>query len=401
MLKLSIKGDIIVKKVYLDFAATTFVSSEVLNEMMPCFNTIYGNTSSLHGFGRDASAIVDRARDRVASAINAKNANEIYFTSGGCEANTMAIKGIAHSYASKGKHIITSKIEHQSVLEACEALKAEGFEITYLPVDENGIVSVPSLLRELRKDTILVSIMAVNNEVGTIQNLKTISKIAHEKGVLFHTDAVQALGAIKIDVQDMEIDALSISAHKIYGPKGCGALYLKNGIKIESLISGGNQERGKRGGTLNTPAIAGFGKAAEIAVRDMFVNQQKLKAIRNYFLEKVRDNIEYIKINGDPHLKINGTVSISFEMVEGESLLMLLDLDGIAVSTSSACTSNVLKPSHVLKAMGIADEIAQGTIRFSFGKSTSKEDIDYAVEKLAEAVKKLRSISPITKAGRR
>ena len=389
------------KKVYLDFAATTFVSSEVLNEMMPCFNAIYGNSSSLHSFGRDAAAIVDRARDRIAAAINAKNANEIYFTSGGCEANTMAIKGTTHAYASKGKHIITSKIEHQSVLEACEALKAEGFEITYLPVDSNGIVSVPDLLREMRKDTILVSIMAVNNEVGTIQNLKTIAKLAHEKGILFHTDAVQALGAIKLDVQDMEIDALSISAHKIYGPKGCGALYLKNGIKIEPLISGGNQERGKRGGTLNTPAIAGFGKAAEIAVRDMSVNQQKLKAIRQYFLDKVRENIEYIRVNGDTHQKINGTVSISFEMVEGESLLMLLDLDGVAVSTSSACTSNVLRPSHVLKAMGLEDEIAQGTIRFSFGKSTSKADIDYAVEKLAAAVKKLRSISPITKAGRR
>ena len=389
------------KKVYLDFAATTFVSSEVLNEMMPCFNAIYGNSSSLHSFGRDAAAIVDRARDRIAAAINAKNANEIYFTSGGCEANTMAIKGTTHAYASKGKHIITSKIEHQSVLEACEALKAEGFEITYLPVDSNGIVSVPDLLREMRKDTILVSIMAVNNEVGTIQNLKTIAKLAHEKGILFHTDAVQALGAIKLDVQDMEIDALSISAHKIYGPKGCGALYLKNGIKIEPLISGGNQERGKRGGTLNTPAIAGFGKAAEIAVRDMSVNQQKLKAIRQYFLDKVRENIEYIRVNGDTHQKINGTVSISFEMVEGESLLMLLDLDGVAVSTSSACTSNVLRPSHVLKAMGLEDEIAQGTVRFSFGKSTSKADIDYAVEKLAAAVKKLRSISPITKAGRR
>ncbi len=390
-----------VKKVYLDYAATTYVSSEVLNEMMPCFNALYGNPSSIHSYGRDAAAIVDRARDRVAAAINAKNSNEIYFTSGGSEANNMALKGLAHAYASKGKHIITSKIEHQSVLEACESLKNEGFEITYLPVDKNGLVSIAELMHAIRKDTILISIMAVNNEVGTIQNIKTIAKTAHENGIIFHTDAVQALGAVRLDVQDMEIDAMSLSAHKIYGPKGCGALYLKNGLRIEPLISGGNQERGRRGGTHDTPAIAGFGKAAEIAVRDLSANQQKLRIIRQYFIDKVKENIDYIHINGDPHQKINGTVSISFEMVEGESLLMLLDLDGIAVSTSSACTSNALQPSHVLKAMGLDDEIAQGTVRFSFGKSTSKADIDYVVERLVAAVKKLRAISPITKAGRR
>lgn len=390
-----------VKKVYLDYAATTYVSSEVLNEMMPCFNALYGNPSSIHSYGRDAAAIVDRARDRVAAAINAKNSNEIYFTSGGSEANNMALKGLAHAYASKGKHIITSKIEHQSVLEACESLKNEGFEITYLPVDKNGLVSIAELMHAIRKDTILISIMAVNNEVGTIQNIKTIAKTAHENGIIFHTDAVQALGAVRLDVQDMEIDAMSLSAHKIYGPKGCGALYLKNGLRIEPLISGGNQERGRRGGTHDTPAIAGFGKAAEIAVRDLSANQQKLRIIRQYFIDKVKENIDYIHINGDPHQKINCTVSISFEMVEGESLLMLLDLDGIAVSTSSACTSNALQPSHVLKAMGLDDEIAQGTVRFSFGKSTSKADIDYVVERLVAAVKKLRAISPITKAGRR
>lgn len=389
------------RKVYLDNAATTFVSNEVLNEMMPCFNVLYGNPSSIHSFGREAAAIVDRARDRVAAAINAKNANEIYFTSGGTEADNWAIKGIAHAYKNKGKHIITSKIEHHAVLEACAALEREGFEITYLPVDRYGLVSIAELMHAIRKDTILISIMAVNNEVGTIQNIKTIAKTAHENGIIFHTDAVQALGAVKLDVQDMEIDALSISAHKIYGPKGCGALYLKNGIRIESLVSGGNQERTKRGGTLNVPAIAGFGKAAEIAVRDLAINQQKLRSIREYFLNKVRENIEYIQVNGHPHQKINGTVSISFEMIEGESIVMLLDLAGVATSTASACTSNSLQPSHVLKAMGIEDEIAQGTVRFSFGKNTSKADVDYAVEALTEAVKKLRAISPITKAGRR
>ncbi len=389
------------RKVYLDNAATTYVSSEVLNEMMPCFNAIYGNANSIHGFGRDAAAIVDRARDRIAAAINAKSANEIYFTSGGTEADNWAIKGLAHANANKGKHIITSAIEHHAVLDACAALEKEGFTVTYLPVDSTGVVSITELLRAIRKDTILISIMAVNNEVGTIQNIKTIAKTAHENGILFHTDAVQALGALRLDVQDMEIDALSISAHKIYGPKGVGALYVKNGVRIENLFDGGSQERGKRGGTLNVPGIAGFGKAAEIAVRDLVINQQKLRSIREYFLSKLRENVEYIHINGHPHQKIQGTVSVSFEMIEGESLLMLLDLDGVAVSTASACTSNSLLPSHVLKAMGIEDELAQGTIRFSFGKNTSKADIDYALEVLTNAVKKLRAISPITKAGRR
>lgn len=389
------------RKVYLDNAATTYVSSEVLNEMMSCFNAIYGNANSIHGFGRDAAAIVDRARDRIAAAINAKSANEIYFTSGGTEADNWAIKGLAHANANKGKHIITSAIEHHAVLDACAALEKEGFTVTYLPVDSTGLVSITELLRAIRKDTILISIMAVNNEVGTIQNIKTIAKTAHENGILFHTDAVQALGALRLDVQDMEIDALSISAHKIYGPKGVGALYVKNGVRIENLVDGGSQERGKRGGTLNVPGIAGFGKAAEIAVRDLVINQQKLRSIREYFLSKLRENVEYIHINGHPHQKIQGTVSVSFEMIEGESLLMLLDLDGVAVSTASACTSNSLLPSHVLKAMGIEDELAQGTIRFSFGKNTSKADIDYALEVLTNAVKKLRAISPITKAGRR
>lgn len=389
------------RKVYLDNAATTYVSSEVLNEMLPCFNAIYGNANSIHGFGRDAAAIVDRARDRIAAAINAKSANEIYFTSGGTEADNWAIKGLAHANASKGKHIITSAIEHHAVLEACAALEKQGFEITYLPVDSTGLVKITELLRAIRPDTILISIMAVNNEVGTIQNIKTIAKTAHENGILFHTDAVQALGALRLDVQDMEIDALSISAHKIYGPKGIGALYVKNGVRIENLIDGGSQERGKRGGTLNVPAIAGFGKAAEIAVRDLVINQQKLRSIREYFLAKLKENIDYIQINGHPHQKIQGTVSVSFEMIEGESLLMLLDLDGVAVSTASACTSNSLLPSHVLKAMGIEDDLAQGTIRFSFGKNTSKADVDYALEVLIGAVKKLRAISPITKAGRR
>ena len=389
------------KKVYLDSAATTYVSSEVLNEMLPCFNAVYGNANSIHGFGRDAAAIVDRARDRIAAAINAKSANEIYFTSGGTEADNWAIKGIAHAYKSKGKHIITSSIEHHAVLDACKQLESEGFEVTYLPVDKFGLVNLADVIHAIREDTILISIMAVNNEVGTIQNIKAIAKTAHDYNIIFHTDAVQAIGAFKIDVQDMEIDAMSMSAHKIYGPKGVGALYLKNGVMIENLLNGGNQERGKRGGTVNVPAVAGFGKAVEIACRDISINQQKLKAIRDYFIKSINEKIEYVQINGHPHQKIAGTVNMSFEMAEGESLLMLLDLDGIAVSTASACMSNALEPSHVLRAMGLSDELAQSAIRFSFGKNLSKSDIDYVVEMLAKNVSRLRSISALTKAGRK
>lgn len=389
------------KKIYLDNAATTFVSGEVLNEMMPCFNAIYGNPSSIHSFGRDAAAIVDRARDRVMHAIGAKLPTEIYFTSGGTEADNWAIKGIAHAYSNKGKHIIVSEIEHHAILDSCKELEKEGYEVSYAKCDKHGIVSVADIISKIRPDTTLISVMAVNNEVGTIQNLLAIAKTAHEHGIIFHTDAVQAIGALRINVQDMEIDAMSMSAHKIHGPKGCGALYLKSGVRIENLMSGGNQERGKRGGTTNVPAIAGFGKAMEVAVRDMNINQKKIKTIREYFLSKVEERIPYIHVNGHPYQKIQGTVNISFEMIEGESILMLLDLDGIAVSTASACTSNSLEPSHVLRAMGIPDEIAQGSIRFSFGKNNSKADIDYVVEKLANAVEKLRGISPITKAGRK
>ncbi len=389
------------RKVYLDNAATTYVSSEVLAEMLPCFNAIYGNSNSLHSFGREASAIVDRARDRIAHAINAAKSNEIYFTSGGTEADNWAIKGLAHAYSNKGKHIITSQIEHHAVLDACKQLEEEGYEVTYLPVDKTGLVNIVDLIHSIRKDTTLISIMAVNNEVGTIQNIKAIAKIAHDYGVIFHTDAVQAVGAIRLDVQDMEIDAMTISAHKIFGPKGVGCLYLKNGIRIDSLIVGGSQERAKRGGTLNVPAIAGFGKAVEIAVRDIVINQQKLRSIRDYFLRSVEEKIEYVHLNGHPQQKVNGIVNLSFEMVDKESLLMLLDIEGVAVSTGSACTSNSVEPSHVLKAMGIDDVLANGSIRFSFSKNISKSDIDYVVEVLEKVVAKLRSISALTKAGRK
>ena len=387
------------RKIYLDNASTTYVSSEVLNEMMPCFNAIYGNAGSLHSFGRSAMAIVDKARDRIKEGINAKRSTEIYFTSGGTEADNMAILGVAHAYANKGKHIITSQIEHHAVLNACKQLEKEGFEVTYLPVDKTGLVSLPDLLHAIRKDTILISIMAVNNEVGTIQNVKTLAKIAHDYDIIFHTDAVQAIGQINIDVQDMEVDLLSISAHKIHGPKGVGALYVKSGINFEPITFGGNQERGKRSGTENVAGIAGLGKAVELATKNHIETNRKLRNIRDYFLEKLSENVEYFQINGHPHQKSNAIVNISFYGIEGESLLMLLDLAGICVSTGSACTSKSLLPSHVLEAMKVPADIAQGSIRFSFGTNISKADVDYVVSELTKAVAKLRSISPI-QAGR-
>ena len=387
------------RKIYLDNASTTYVSSEVLNEMMPCFNAIYGNAGSLHSFGRSAMAIVDKARDRIKEGINAKRSTEIYFTSGGTEADNMAILGVAHAYANKGKHIITSQIEHHAVLNACKQLEKEGFEVTYLPVDKTGLVSLPDLLHAIRKDTILISIMAVNNEVGTIQNVKTLAKIAHDYDIIFHTDAVQAIGQININVQDMEVDLLSISAHKIHGPKGVGALYVKSGINFEPITFGGNQERGKRSGTENVAGIAGLGKAVELATKNHIETNRKLRNIRDYFLEKLSENVEYFQINGHPHQKSNAIVNISFYGIEGESLLMLLDLAGICVSTGSACTSKSLLPSHVLEAMKVPADIAQGSIRFSFGTNISKADVDYVVSELAKAVAKLRSISPI-QAGR-
>lgn len=388
------------KKVYLDSAATTYVSTEVLNEMMPCYNIFYGNANSIHGFGRDAQGLVDRARDRIAKTINAKR-DEIYFTSGGTEADNWAIKGVAHAYANKGKHIITSAIEHPAVIETCRALEQEGFEVTYLPVDKHGIVSLAALLHAIRKDTILISIMSVNNEVGTIQNIKAIGKTARENGILFHTDAVQAYGNLKLDVEDMCIDLMSISSHKIYGPKGVGALYVRKGVKIKNLIDGGHQERSKRGGTTNVPAVVGFGKAAEINARDMMINNQRIKSVREYFIKQINEKIPYVVFNGHPYQKVQSIVNISFELIEGEAILLMLDFEGIAVSTGSACTSGTLEKSHVLAAMGVDPETANGAIRFSFLKSTTKADVDYVVEKLVEVVEKLRKISPQTKAGRK
>jgi len=384
------------RNVYLDYAATSFVSNEVLTEMLPLFGTTFANPNSSHHFGREALSFVDKARDRVANAINAEP-TEIYFTSGGTEANNWALMGIALANKAKGNHIVTSQIEHHSVLDTCKKLETMGFRVTYLPVDSKGLVNIAELLHVINEKTILVSVMTANNEIGTIQNISAISKIAHERNVLFHTDAVQAIGAVPLDVKNIGIDALTMSAHKIYGPKGCGALYVRKGVRIENLINGGNQENGKRGGTLNVPAIVGFGKAIELACRDCTINNKKIKTLKEYLINKIKQEIDDITINGHPYQTLPGVVNISFNFVEGESLMLLLDFEGIAVSTGSACSAGNNETSHVLTAIGLPKAIAQGGIRFSIGKSTTKDEIDYVVEVLKAKVKKLREISPLNK----
>jgi len=382
------------RKVYLDNAATTMLSGEVLQEMMPYLTDIYGNSSSLHSFGRDAVSGVDKARDIISSYIGANN-NEVFFTCGGTEANNWAIRGVAYANIDKGKHIITSQIEHHSILDTCKQLEKEGFEVTYLPVDSEGLVSVSDLLHELRPTTTIVSIMAVNNEVGTIQNIKAISEIVKFYGAYFHVDAVQALGAMPINVDEMGIDLMSLSSHKIHGPKGAGALYIRHGVKINQFMIGGEQELNKRGGTVNVPAVVGFGKACELNARDLSYKDKKLFELSSYFISKVEYEIPDIKINGSFKQKANGIVSVTFDGVEGENLVVLLDMKGIAVSTGSACASGSHEKSHVLVAMGLNDMAVRGTVRFSFDINVSKDDIDYVVRTLCNEVERLRKNSPI------
>ena len=381
-----------VDKIYLDNAATTRISAEVLNEMNKVYTSTFGNSSSLHSFGREASSLVDDSRDIIANSVNAKS-NEIYFTSSGSEANSWAIIGIANANRAKGNHIITSKIEHESILQACKFLEKNGFQVTYLDVDKNGFINFAELLHAITDKTILISIMSANNEIGTIQNIKAIAHTAHEKGVIFHTDAVQLYGHMSLDVKDLGVDAMTMSAHKIYGPKGVGALYLSNEVAIDPIIFGGNQERSRRGGTSNTAGIVGFAKAAEIAMRDMATNNHKLRALSEYFVTKITGTIENIIINANIKQKLPHIISICFVGVDGESLLTKLDLAGVAVSTGSACTSNSLAVSHVISAIGLKKDDAKSTIRFSLGKNNSYEDIDNAVAIIAKAVEDLREYS--------
>ena len=382
------------KNIYLDNSATTRLDDEVLKEMMPYLTEEYGNASSIYKLGRNTRNAVETAREKIAKAINAEP-DEIYFTSGGTESDNTAIRGIAYHNKKKGNHIITSKIEHPAILETCKQLEKEGFEITYLNVDKNGIIDLEQLKSSIKETTILVSIMFANNEIGTIEPIKEIGAIAKEHNIIFHTDAVQAIGSLKIDVKEMDIDSLSMSAHKFYGPKGIGALYVKKGIIFQKFMNGGHQERNKRAGTENVPAIVGMGKAIEIAYRDLEKHTKQIKELRDYYVNQVKDKIPYIRINGDMEKRLPGNSNISFRFIEGEGLLLNLDLKGICASSGSACTSGSLDPSYVLLAIGLPHEIAHGSLRISIGKYNTKEEIDYLVENLVEIVGRLREMSPL------
>lgn len=385
-------------KVYLDHSATTYTDKEVLNEMMPYFTEIYGNGSSQHSFGRDAITAIDRARETIAKCINAK-ASEIYFTSGGTESDNWAIKGTAYSHKNKGNHIVSSKIEHPAAIQSLKSLEKEGFEVTYLDVSKEGIIDINQLESAITDKTILITIMMANNEMGAIQPIAEIGKIAKEHKIAFHTDAVQAAGALEIDVNKLNVDMLSMSAHKFYGPKGVGILYKRNGLKIKRFMDGGEQERNLRAGTLNTAGIVGAAKALEIACRDMDKNNKHIAELRDYFVENVKSKITDILYNGpkDNSKRLPNNASFSFVYIEGESILMLMDMEGIAVSSGSACSSGSLEPSYVMLSIGVPIEIAHGTIRFSFGKSNTKEQVDFVIDKLVEIVNKLRKMSPLFK----
>ncbi len=380
------------KAVYLDYSATTPVKVEVFEEMKPYFCQVYGNPASIHKFGRESKKAIAKARKQVATAINARP-DEIYFTAGGTESDNWALEGIMRAHQAKGKHLITLAIEHHAVLHKCEQLEKQGFTVTYLPVDKDGLVDLDNLKASITDNTVMVSIMYVNNEIGTIQDIATIGEICRENGVIFHTDAVQALGNIEIDVVNQHIDLLSLSAHKIYGAKGVGALYIKNGIKIDNLIYGGAQEKGRRSGTLNLPAIVGFGKAAEMAVANLAEYRERLISLRQRFIAKIEEELDDFKLNGHKTKRHPGNINLSFAGVEGESLLLSLDLDGIACSSGSACTSGSLDPSHVLKAIGLEQQWVEGAIRISLGDFTTEEDIDYATETLIKHVNRLREFT--------
>ncbi|MBS6251968.1 MAG: cysteine desulfurase NifS [Clostridium sp.] len=382
------------KSMYFDNAATTRLDDEVLQEMLPYLKENYGNASSIYKLGRESRKAVEESREKISKVLNCKP-NEIYFTAGGSESDNTAIKGIAKANKKKGNHIITSKIEHPAVLETCKQLEKEGFEITYISVDENGIVDLEELKKSIKPTTILITIMFANNEIGTIQPIEEIGEIAKESNIYFHTDAVQAVGNAKIDVQKLNIDSLSLSGHKIYGPKGIGALYVKTGVKFEKFIDGGHQERNKRAGTENVAGIVGIGKSIELAYENLNEHNKKIKELRDYYVEQVKEKIPYIKINGDMEKRLPGNCNISFKFIEGEGLLLNLDLKGICASSGSACTSGSLDPSHVLLAIGLPHEIAHGSLRISIGKYNTKEEIDYLVENLVEIVNRLREMSPL------
>lgn len=382
------------RTIYLDHAATTGVRPEALEEMLPYFSEKMGNPSSIYFLGQETKKAVELARERVAKALGAEP-SEIFFTAGGSEADNLAIKGVAMANSNKGKHIITSKIEHPAVLNTCKYLSKMGFEISYIDVDEDGKIKLDELKSAIREDTILISVMFANNEIGTIQPIKEIGEIAKEKNIYFHTDAVQAVGNVKIDVKDMNITMLSLSAHKFYGPKGTGVLYIKKGTRIDSLIHGGAQEGKKRAGTENVAGIVGLGKAIELADQDLDRYNTKLLKLRERLIEGVMNNIPHVKLNGHRNDRLPGNVNFSFSFIEGESLLLMLNLKGICGSSGSACSSGSLDPSHVLMAIGLDHATAHGSLRLTIGEENTEEDIDYTIEALKEVVEKLRIMSPL------
>lgn len=373
------------KLIYFDHAATTPVKQEVVNEMLPYFSTNFGNASSIYSIGRRSKKAIDLARTRVAKAINC-NEKEIYFTSCGSESDNLAIKGVAYANKEKGNHIITSKIEHPAVLRTCESLEGDGFEVTYLNVDENGFIDLEELKNSIKPETILISIMFANNEIGTIEPIKQIAEIAKQRKIIFHSDCVQAIGNINIDVQELGIDMLSISAHKFYGPKGVGALYVKNGIEFKKIQDGGKQERNKRAGTENVAGIVGLGKAIEIANNNLENYNRKLLKLRNYFVREITSKYENIKINGDLKQRLPGNINISFPNVDAEELLLKLDSLGICASAGSACSSGSSKPSHVLTAIGLNKDLVGGSLRITFGEQNNIDEVKYLIDSIAEII---------------
>jgi len=387
------------KRIYLDYAATTPTHPEVLKVMLPYFTDAFGNPSSIHSFGQEAKEAIEKARNQVAALIGAKS-EEIVFTGSGTEADNFALKGVALANQGKGNHIITSLIEHHAVLETCKFLEKQGFSVTYLPVDGYGMVDPSGVKKAITGKTILISVMHANNEVGTVEPIAEIGNIAREAEIYLHTDAVQTAGQIPVDVNKLNVDLLSISAHKLYGPKGIGALYIRKGTKVSSFMHGGDQERGKRASTENVPAIVGFGEAAEIAQREMLEEAQKLTVLRDQLIEGILKSIEHTQLNGHPVMRLPNNVNVSVDYVEGESMLLNLDLAGICASTGSACSSSALEPSHVLVAMGLPHLQAHGSLRFTSGKWTTEEDINQVLNVLPGIVSKLRAMSPLIKSSK-
>ena len=380
--------------IYLDNAATTKTRPEVVDAMLPYFTEFYGNPSSVYEFSNESKKAINRSRETIADVIGAKT-NEIYFTAGGTESDNWALAATAEAYQAKGNHIITSKIEHHAVLHTCEYLEKRGFEVTYLDVDENGVIKIDELKKAIRPTTILISIMFANNEIGTIEPVKEIGEIAKEHGIIFHTDAVQAFGHVPINVDEYHIDMMSASGHKLNGPKGIGFLYIRTGIKTRSFMHGGAQERKRRGGTENVPGIVGFGKAVEIAMNTLEERTKKESELRDYLMKRVMAEVPYVRINGHRTSRLSNNVNFAFQFIEGESLLIMLDMDGICGSSGSACTSGSLDPSHVLLAIGLPHEIAHGSLRLTLNSDNTMEEMDYVVEQIKDIVGYLRSMSPL------